>query len=148
MNDIRTRLAVAVGAGIAGAAVPALLFLGAGAAQAEPTNEEVGFGFVEKGIIIIGGQPSGGEEKGFIIVGGKPSGGEEVGIILHGKPAGNPDPGSRFGISDPEDNVGVGNPDTHPPVRTGVGNPTGQPTIKGFNPQPDPPGNQTADLGS
>ena len=125
----RTKFAVAVGAAIAGVAAPALLFLGAGTAQAIQDVSERG------GIAIIDDLPT-------------PRDCGQCGELNpQPDPPGFPDPGNRVGISDPEDKVGIGNPDIHPPVRIGVGNPNDLPTIKGFNPQPDPPGNPVVKVG-
>jgi hypothetical protein len=112
----RTKFAVAVGAAIAGATAPALLFLGSGTAQALPELGERGT------VAIIDHLPT-------------PRGcGSCGGFNPQPDPPGFPDPGSRIGISDPEDKVGVGNPNDLPPLimdplitdpgsRVGIGNP-------------------------
>jgi len=103
----RTKFAVAVGAAIVGAAAPALLFLGVGIAQAVPDVGERG------GVAIIDDLPT---PRECPTCGAFDSPSDSPGF---------PDPGSR---------VGLGGPDTLPPVRA-------------FNPQPDPPHNPTVDLG-
>jgi hypothetical protein len=94
----RTTFAVAVGAAIAGAAAPALLFLGAGTAHALPELSERG------AIAVIDDLPT------------PRTCGQCGGFNPQPDPPGNPDPGSRVGISDPEDKVGIGNPD----IKTGA----------------------------
>jgi hypothetical protein len=85
----RTKFA-AVGAAIAGAAAPALLFLGTGTAHAIQDVSE------RSGIAILDHLPT-------------PRGcGGCVGFNPQPDPPGFPDSGSRVGISDPEDKVGVG----------------------------------------
>jgi hypothetical protein len=80
----RTKLVTAVvGAVIAGAAAPALLFLGAGAAQADQDRESVAI------------QDS--EEKPDLTIGGFNPQPDPPGVI---------DPGSRVGIIDPGSRVG------------------------------------------
>jgi hypothetical protein len=93
-THIRTKFAVAVGAAIAGAAAPALLFLGAATAQALPDLSERG------GLAIIDHLPT------------PRDCGSCGGFNPQPDTPGNPDPGSRLGISDPEDKVGLGGPDT------------------------------------
>jgi hypothetical protein len=93
----RTKFAVVVGAAIAGAAAPALLFLGAGTAHAVQDVSERG------GFAILDDLPT-------------PRTCPGCGESDAQSDPGNPDPGSRVGISDPEDKVGLGGPDTLPPV--------------------------------
>jgi hypothetical protein len=94
VTHIRTKFAVALGAVVAGAAAPALLFLGAGTAQALPDIGERGT------VAIIDHLPTPREC------------GQCGDSDAQSDSAGYPDPGSRVGISDPEDKVGLGGPDT------------------------------------
>lgn len=99
MNTIPTRTTLvtgAVAAAIASAAVPALLFLGAGTAQAIQDVSERG------AVAIIDNLPT------------PRMCGQCGGFNPQPDPPGNPDPGSSVLISDPEDKVGIGNPDIRP----------------------------------
>jgi hypothetical protein len=94
----RTKFAVVVGAAIAGAAAPALLFLGAGTAHAIQALSEGVFAPV----------PAVQDVSDVIDPGSR------VGILDPGSKVGIIDPGSRVGIIDPGLKVGIGGPDTRP----------------------------------
>lgn len=98
----RTKFGTAVvGAAIAGAAAPVLLFLGAGTAQAAPDVSERG------SVGIIDHLPT------------PRDCGQCGGFNPQPDPPGFPDPGSRVGISDPEDKVGISDPED----KVGLGGP-------------------------
>lgn len=88
-THLRTKFIVAAGAAIAGAAAPALLFLGAGTAQAIQDISQRG------GIAIINDLPT------------PRTCGSCAGFNPQPDPPGYPDPGSRLGISDHDIKVGV-----------------------------------------
>jgi len=89
-THLRTKFVVAVAAAIAGAAAPALIFLGAGTAQAIQDISERG------AVAIINDLPT------------PRTCGSCGGFNPQHDPPGYHDPRSRVGISDPEDKVGVG----------------------------------------
>jgi hypothetical protein len=93
ITHTRTKLVTAVvGAVITGAAAPALLFLGAGTAQAVQDSETVAI------------QDS--EEKPDLTIGGFNPQPDPPGVIDPGSRVGIIDPGSRAGIVGPEYRVG------------------------------------------
>lgn len=109
MNTFRTP---ALGAAIAGMVAPALLFIGAGTAQAlQDVNDRLPW--VAVGAFVPQPDPPGvidpGSRAPQII-----DPGSRAGILDPGSKIGIEDPGIKIGIVDPGLKVGIGGPDTRP----------------------------------